>query len=207
MSSEIARQGSQQNPEEAARLFNYDGFADLGELGWNSLIGLIAAAPIEIQSECCEIAGTNPCALLTSFTHNLAVAQRIPELAQQGVTFERITNEICELYILREVGRRFQEAQSQIQCFVQDKYAHFQDKMAEMATQWMEMVQRQFRQQLMSTNLLRTRLKALEEAHEKGCNIDAENNVEMAQAPPLEIVKTGYQSVTILSSSGDTCGR
>ena len=66
--------------------------------------------------------------------------------------------------------------------------------MAEMATHGIEKVQRQFRQQVMSTNLLITYPKALEEAHEKGWNIDAENNVVMVQAPLLEIVKTGYQS-------------
>ena len=77
-------------------------------------------------------------------------------------------------------------------CFVEDKHAHFQAKMAEMVTLWMEKVQRQFRQEVMSTTLLRTRLKALEEAHEKGWNIDAENDAVMALAPPLEIVKPGY---------------
>ena len=46
----------------------------------------------------------------------------------------------------------------------------------------------------MSTNLLKTRLKALEEADKKGWNIDAENNVVMAQAPSLEIDKTRYLS-------------
>ena len=66
-----------------------------------------------------------------------------------------------------EVGRRFQEAQSQMQCFVEDKHGHFKAKMAEMSIQWMEQVQRQFRQQVMSTNLLRTRLQAFEEAHVK----------------------------------------
>ena len=63
-----------------------------------------------------------------------------------------------------------------------------------MATQWMEKVQHQFRQQVMSTILLRTCLKALEEGNLKGWNIDTENDVMMAQAPRLEIVKTGYQS-------------
>ena len=110
MSSEMARQGSQQNSDEPSRLFNYDAFADLRELGWDLVKGLIEAAPIEVPAECREIVVSNPRALLTSFTQNPAVAQWIPEPAQQGVTFECFTNEILESYILREVGRRFQEA-------------------------------------------------------------------------------------------------
>ena len=81
-----------------------------------------------------------------------------------------------------------------MQCFVEYKHAHFQATMAEMGTQWMEKVQRQFTQQVMSTNLLRTRRKAWKEGYENRWNIDAENDVVMPQAPPLEIVKTGYQS-------------
>ena len=151
-------------------------------------------APIEVPAECREILVINPRALLISFTQNPAVAKWIPEPTQQGVTFEGFIHEIFDPYLLQKVGRRFQEARSQMQCFVEDKHAHFQAKMAEMATQWMEKVQRQLRQQVIPTNLLRTCLKALEEEHEKGWNIDAENDVVMAQAPPLEIVKTGYQS-------------
>ena len=167
MSSEMARLESQQNPDERSRLFNYDPFADARGFGCDSVKGLIEAAPVEVPVKCREIVVSNPRALLTSFSQNQAMAQWIPEPAQQGMTFERFTNEIFEPYILREVGRLFHEPQSQMQCFVEDKHAHFQAKMAEMATQWMEKVQPQFRQQVMSTNLLRTRLKALEEAYEK----------------------------------------
>ena len=112
MSSKIARQGSQQNPDEPARLLNYNAFADLRGLGWDSVKELIEAAPIEVRPECHEIIVSNPRALLTLFTQNPAVAQWIPESAQQGVTFERFTHEIFEPYILPEVGRRSQEAQS-----------------------------------------------------------------------------------------------
>ena len=70
-------------------------------------------APIKIPAECREIVVSNPRAQLISFTQNPAVAQWIPEPAQQGLTFECFTHEILEPYILWEVGRRFQEAQSQ----------------------------------------------------------------------------------------------
>ena len=108
MSSEIAQQGSQQHLDEPARLFNYDAFADLRGLGWDSVNGLIEATPIEVPAECRDIVVSNPRALLISFTQNPAVAQWIPKPAQQGVTFERFTHQIFEPYILREVGRRFQ---------------------------------------------------------------------------------------------------
>ena len=165
MSSEIALQGSQENPDEPVRLFNYDAFADLRELAWDSVKGRIEAAPIKVPADCREIVVSNPLALLTSFTQNRAVAQWIPEPAQQGVIVEHFTHEIFLPYILEEVRLCFQEAKSQMQCFVEDEHAHFQVKMAEIATQWMEKVQCQFRQQVKSTNLLRTRLKAVEEAH------------------------------------------
>ena len=97
--------------------------------------GQIEAAPIEVPAECREIVVSNLRALLRSFTQNPAVAEWIPEPAQLGVTFERFRHEIFEPYILREVGWRFQEAQSQMQCFLEDKHGHFQAKMAEMATQ------------------------------------------------------------------------
>ena len=58
----------------------------------------------------------------------------------------------------------------------------------------MEKVQRHYRQQVMSSNLMNRDLKALEEAAAKGWKIDADNNVVMTQAPPLEVVQVGYHS-------------
>ena len=74
MSSEMARQGSQRNPDEPARLFNYDAFASRRGLGWDSVKRLIEAVSIEVPAKSCEIVVSNPRALLTSFTQNLAVA-------------------------------------------------------------------------------------------------------------------------------------
>ena len=96
MSSEMARQGSQQNPDEPGRLLHYDAFVDLRGLGWDSVKGLIEVAPIEVPAECRQIVVSNARGLLTSFTQNPAVAQWIPEPAQQGVTFECFTHEIFE---------------------------------------------------------------------------------------------------------------
>ena len=131
MSSEIARQGSQRNPDEPSSPFNYDAFADLRGLGWDWVKRRIEAASIEVPAECREIVVSTPRALLTSVIQNPLVAQRIPEPAQQWVTFKCFTHEIFEPYILREVGRPFQEAQSKVQCFVEDKHAPFQAKMAD----------------------------------------------------------------------------
>lgn len=78
---------------------------------------------------------------MLSFTQNLTVASWIPEPAQQGITFKRFTNEILKLDILREVGQCFREAQSKLECFVEDKHSHFQERIAGMATKWMEQVQ------------------------------------------------------------------
>ena len=77
---------------------------------------------------------------MTSITQNPTVASRIPEPVSQGITFERFIREIFEPYNLKKVGRRFREAQSQLECFVKDKHSHFQEQMAGMATKWMEQV-------------------------------------------------------------------
>ena len=74
MSSEVARQGSQQIPDEPACVFNYDAFADFRGLGWDSVKGLIEAASIELPAECREIVVSNLMSLLTSFTQNQPVA-------------------------------------------------------------------------------------------------------------------------------------
>ena len=115
MASDMAQQRSQQNPNAPPSLFTYDAFAYLRGLGWDSVRGQIEAAPIELSNECRDIVIHDPRSLMTSLTQNPTVAEWIPESAQEGVTFERFTHEIFEPYILREVGRRFQEAQSQLQ--------------------------------------------------------------------------------------------
>ena len=66
--------------------------------------------------------------------------------------------------------------------------------MVKMATAWMDKVQRHYRQQVMSSNLLNKRLKALEEVAAKGWKIDADNDVVITQASPLEVVHAGYHS-------------
>ena len=63
-----------------------------------------------------------------------------------------------------------------------------------MATAWMEKVQCQYGHQVMSSNLLNERLKALEEAAAKGWKINADNDVVIIQAPPFEVVQAGYAS-------------
>ena len=96
--------------------------------------GLIEAAPIEVSNECRDIVVYDPRSSITSLTHNPSVAEWIPEPAQEGVSFERFTHEIFVHYNLREVGRQFQEAQSQLQCFIEGKPKHFQEQMVKMAT-------------------------------------------------------------------------
>ena len=87
--------------------------------------GLIEAAPIDLSNECRDIVVHDLRFLITPLTQNLTIAEWIPEPAPEGVSFEHFTHEIFEPYILRVVGRRFQEAQSQLQCFVEGKHAHF----------------------------------------------------------------------------------
>ena len=142
MSCDMAQQESQQNPNDSPSLFTFDAFAYPRGLGWDSVRGVIEAALIEVTNECRDIVVHDPRSLMISLTQNPTVAEWIPESAQEGVSFERFTQEILEPYILREVGRRFQEAQTQLQYFVENKLAHFQQQMVKIATAWMERVQR-----------------------------------------------------------------
>ena len=114
ISSDMAQQRSQQNPNDPPSFFTDDAFADLSGLGWDSVTGQIEAAPIRVSNECRDIVIHDPRSLMTSLTRNPTVAEWIPEPAQEGVIFERFTHKIFEPYILREVRHRFQEAQFQL---------------------------------------------------------------------------------------------
>jgi hypothetical protein len=56
---------------------------------------------------------------------------------RSNVTFDVFVKEIFEPYLLKEVGKRFQEAQGQLENFVEEKQLMFQEEMVKSATSWM----------------------------------------------------------------------
>ena len=191
MALERSHQSADQSPSSSRLLF--DAFADLRGLGWESVSGLLEAAPIPVPEECQALVVRDPQALITSITRNPTVAEWVTP-SSEGITFEQFTHEIFEPYILGEVHRRFSEAQAQLECFVTEKHSHFEERMVGMATEWVKKVQQSYQRQLMSATALKDRLKALEQAAEQGVKIDGENDVLMDEAPPLPLVRTGLQS-------------
>jgi len=103
--------------------------------------------------------------------------------------FQSFVRDIFELYLLKEVGKRFQEAQSQLENFVEDQQLMFQEEMVKSANEWMRDQQKAFRQQAMSVQMFKRRVAAIEQARRDNYDIDLENDVLMRAAPPLPLVQ------------------
>ena len=103
--------------------------------------------------------------------------------------FQSFVHNIFEPYPLKEVGKRFQEAQGQLENFVEEKELMFQEEMVESANKWMRDQQKAFRQQARSVQVLKGRVAALEQARRNNYDTDLENDVVMRAAPPLRLVQ------------------
>jgi len=87
------------------------------------------------------------------------------------------------------VGKRFQEAQGQLENFVEEKQLMFEEEIVKSANEWMRDQQKAFRQQAMSVQMFKGRVAALEQARRDNYDIDLENDVVMTAAPPLPLVQ------------------
>ena len=106
-----------------------------------------------------------------------------------NMSFAEFTRECFEPYILREVGRRFQEAEKQLGNFVMSRQLIFQQQMVETANAWMIQQQKAFKYFARSATVLRGRVAALETAVKEGYKIDSDSDVIMQAAPPLPLVE------------------
>jgi hypothetical protein len=191
MSTSVAmlRSQSQSNRAPAFQdLSLFNAMADLRGLGWSSVAGLLEYEPTPIAEELVGMVIEDPCGLLTTLTHDQTVRHRVPEQKRSNVTFDVFVKEIFEPYLLKEVGKRFQEAQGQLENFVEEKQLMFQEEMVKSATSWMREQQKAFRRQAMSVDMLRGRVAALERARQEDYDIDLQNDVVMRAAPPLPLV-------------------
>jgi len=113
----------------------------------------------------------------------------VPQQNRNKVTFQSFVRDILEPYLLKEVGKRFQEAQGQLENFVEEKQLMFQEEMVKSANKWMQDQLKAFRQQAMSVQMLKGRVAALEQARRDNYDIDLENDLVMRAAPPLPLVQ------------------
>ena len=91
--------------------------------------------------------------------------------------------------MLREVGRRFPEAEKQLGNFVTSRQLIFQQQIVKTANACMTQQQKAFKYFARSATVLRGRVAALQTAVKEGYKIDSESDVIMQAAPPLPLVE------------------
>jgi len=131
----------------------------------------------------------DPCGLLASLTRDNTLRQRVPQQNRNNVTFQSLVHDIFEPYLLKEVGKRFQEAQGQLENFVEDKQLMLQEGIVKSANEWMRIQQKAFCQQAISVQMLQGRVAALEHARRDNYDIGLGGDVVMRAAPPLPWVQ------------------
>jgi len=122
MSTSVAMRCAGSN-QTATRVFQdlsrFNARADLMGLGWTLVAGLLEYEPTPIGAELVGRVIDNPCGLLATLTRDNTVRHRVPEQNRNNVTFQSFVRDIFEPYLLKEVGKRFQEAQGQLGNFVE----------------------------------------------------------------------------------------
>ena len=129
----------------------------------------------------------DPCAFLQSFTHDPSVGRRIPQNRERKMTFADFTKDLLEPYLLEEITRQLQDAQSHLLNLAEAHQHAFETEIVENANCWMEYQRKNFRKLAMSNQMIRKRVEALEQAAAQGYSIDAENDVVMNAAPALPL--------------------
>ena len=168
--------------------------ADLKRLGWRPIQQLLTydiendpTFEIEIPRMVREMEIENPSAFLQSFTRDLSVGRRIPPNSQRKMTFADFTKDLVEPYILEEITRQMQDAQSHLLNLAEEHQHAFETEIVENANRWREYQRKNFRKLAMSDQMIRKRVEALEPAAAQGYYIDAENDVVMNAAPALPL--------------------
>ena len=127
------------------------------------------------------------CAFLQSFTHVPSVVRRIPQNRQWKMTFANFTQALVEPYILEEVTRQMQDAQSHFLNLAEEHQHLFETELVENANRWMEYLRKNFCLLATSDQMIRKRVEVLEQATAYGYSIDAENDMLMNAAPALPL--------------------
>jgi len=168
--------------------------ADLKRLGWRPIQQLLTydiqndhTFEIEIPRTVREMEIEDPSAFLQSFTHDPSVGRRIPQNSQRKMTFADLTKDLVEPYILEEITRQMQEAQSHLLNLAEEHQHAFETEIVENANRWMEYLRKNFHKLAMSDQMIWKRVEALEQAAAQGYCIDAENDVVMNAPPALPL--------------------
>jgi len=103
------------------------------------------------------------------------------------MTFADLTKDLVEPYILAEITRQMQDAQSHLLNLAEQHQHPFETEIVENANRWMEYQHKNFRKLAMSDQMIRKRVEALEQAAAHGYSNDAENDVVMNAAPTLPL--------------------
>jgi len=168
--------------------------AVLKRLGWRPIQQLltydIENAPSfeeEVPRTVREMEIEDPCVFLQSFTHDPSGGGRIPQNRRWKMTFADFTKDLIEPYILEEITRQRQDAQSHLLNLAEEHQHGFETEIVENANRWMEYLRNNFRKLAMSDQMIRKSVEALEQAAAQGYSIDAVNDVVMNTAPVLPL--------------------
>ena len=119
--------------------------ADLKRSGWRPIQQLLTydiendpTFEEEIPRTVREMEIEDPCAFLPSFTHDPSVERRIPQNRQREMTFADFTKDLIEPYILEEIKRQMQDAQSDHLNLAEEHQHAFETEIVENANRWME---------------------------------------------------------------------
>jgi len=196
MSSTMAVSRSHSRPERMTgierELSRAAARADLKRLGWRPIQQLLTydiqndpTLEIEIPRTVREMEIENPYVFLQSFTHDPSLGRRIPQNRQRKMGFADFTKDLDEPYILEEITRQMQDAQSDLLNLAEEHQHSFETEIVENANRWMEYQRKNFRKLAMSDQMIRKWVEALEQAAAQGYSLDPEKDVVMNAAPAL----------------------
>jgi len=168
--------------------------ADLQRLGWRPIQQLLTydiendpTFEEEIPRTVREMEIEDPRAFLQSFNHDSSVGRRIPQNRQGKITLADFTKDLVEPYILAEITRQMQDAQSHLLNLAEEHQHAFETEIVENPNRSIEYQRKNFRKRAMSNQIIRKRVEALEQAAAQGYSIDPENDMVMNAAPALPL--------------------
>jgi len=168
--------------------------ADLRRVGWQPIQQLLTCNiendptfEIEIPRTVRDMEIEDPCAFLQSFTHDPSVGRTIPQNRRLKMTFADFTKDLVEPYILEEITRQMQDAQSHLHNLDEEHQHAFETEIVENPNRWMEYQRKNFWKLVISDQMIRKRVEALEQAAAQGYSIHPENDVVMNAALALPL--------------------
>jgi len=136
--------------------------AALRRLGWHPIQQLLTCDiendPTfegEVPRTVKEMEIQDPCAFLQSFTLDPSVGKRIPQNRRRQMTSADYTKDLVEPYILQEITRQMQDAQSLLLNVAEEHQRAFETEFVENANYGMEYQRKKFRELAVSDQMIR----------------------------------------------------